>query len=263
MARRNNFSISAFFPCHNEEGNVERLTRQTIEVLDTISDDYEVIIVNDGSRDRTAEIANRLAAEIPKVRVIHHEVNRGYGGALQSGFRGATREWVFYTDGDGQFDIRELPDLLELTSTHDIVSCYRIDRQDSWIRKLNAWGWGKVVRLTLGLNLRDIDCAFKLYRREIFDRIEMRSNGALIDAEILCRAQRAGYSIVQRGVHHYPRVAGVQSGANLKVIARAFLDLFELRGEIRSTTLGCKAQPSASGRTHKIESPEHPMTIAR
>jgi glycosyltransferase involved in cell wall biosynthesis len=211
---------------------VERVTQQALDVLPTISDDYEVIIVNDGSKDRTREIADRLASENPRVRTVHHDVNRGYGGALQSGFRAATKEWVFYTDGDGQFNMEELPGLLDLIDQWDIISCYRMDRQDPWIRKLNAWAWTRLVRLVLGLKLKDIDCAFKLYKREIFDKIEMHSQGALIDSEILARAQRAGYSITQRGVHHYPRIAGQQTGANLKVILRAFRELITLRRRI-------------------------------
>ena len=227
-------NISVFFPCHNEEANVARVTGQALEVLEKISSDYEVIIVNDGSTDRTAEIADQLAHDHPHVRVVHHPVNRGYGGALQSGFRGATKEWVFYTDGDGQFDLKELPGLLELTEKYDIVTCYRINRQDSALRKLNGWAWGKLVGLLFNLKIRDIDCAFKLYRRNIFDKIEMNSEGALIDTEILARAQRAGFSMTQRGVRHYPRTAGQQSGANLKVILRAFKELFKLRKKIMS-----------------------------
>ncbi len=228
----NRVSISVFFPCHNEEANVERVTQQALAVLPAISDDYEVIIVNDGSQDRTREIADRLAGENPHIRAVHHEVNRGYGGALQSGFRAATKKLVFYTDGDGQFNMEELPPLLPLMEQWDIVSCYRLDRKDPWIRKLNAWAWTRLVNWMLGLKLRDVDCAFKLYKREIFDRIEMQSQGALIDAEILARAQRAGYTITQRGVHHYPRLAGRQSGASWKVILRAFRELFRLRSSI-------------------------------
>lgn len=221
-----------FFPCHNEQDNVERVVRRAQQVLTGLSVDYEIIIVNDGSRDRTGEIADSLAQNDGHIRVVHHPVNRGYGGALQSGFRAATKEWVFYSDGDGQFDLAELPRLLALSETYDIVSGYRLNRSEGWRRKLNAWGWGEVVRLMLGLKLRDIDCAFKLYRRSLFDHIEMRSMGALIDAEILTRAQRAGYTIGQCGVHHYPRRAGASTGANMKVILRAFKELFKLRRDI-------------------------------
>jgi len=234
MTKNKSFSISVFFPCHNEQDNVERVTRQALDVLKDISTDFEVIIVNDGSTDKTAAVADRLARENPDVKVIHHQVNRGYGAALQSGFHAAAKDWVFYTDGDGQFDIKELPPLLDLTDKYDIVTCYRINRQDPPLRKLNAWAWGKLVCFLFNLKIKDIDCAFKLYRREIFDKIEMHSRGALIDTEILARAQRAGYRLVQRGVHHYPRLAGRQSGANLRVILRAFKELFQLRKKILS-----------------------------
>jgi len=228
-------SLSVFFPCHNEQDNIERVVQQTLEVLPTISDDFEIIIVNDGSADRTAEIADRLADANPSIRVVHHPVNRGYGGALQSGFRTASKEWVFYTDGDGQFDIHELPGILKHIDYCDIVTCYRINRQDTPLRKFNGWAWSKLVNLLFHFKIKDVDCAFKLYRREIFDHIEMHSEGALIDAEILARSCRAGYRITQCGVHHYPRTAGEQSGANCKVVLRAFKELFKLRKQIKNT----------------------------
>lgn len=211
---------------------MEPLVRKTLATLKQVSDDFEVIIVNDGSADDTGEIADRLAAEIAEVRVVHHPVNLGYGGALQSGFRAATKELVFYTDGDAQFDIEEMPALLPLMEEYDIVSCYRLDRKDSMVRKLNAWCWTTLVCVLFGMKIKDIDCAFKLFKRKIFDEIEMHSTGALIDAEILARATRGGYRITQTGVHHYPRQAGEQSGASVRVILRAFKELFKLRKEI-------------------------------
>lgn len=226
--------ISVFFPCHNEQDNIAALVQKTLEVLPQISDDYEIIIVNDGSTDNTARVAETLASENAKIHVINHSVNQGYGGALQSGFRAATKEWVFYTDGDGQFDIAELTDLLELIDQADIITCYRIKRAESAIRKLNAWAWSRLVNRLFKLNIRDVDCAFKLYKREIFDKIEMHSTGALIDTEILARARNAGYTMIQKGVRHYPRQAGTQSGASLKVILRAFKELFKLRKQIQS-----------------------------
>lgn len=225
-------SLTIFFPCYNEEANVERVTRAAVAAGRLVTDDLEVIIVNDGSKDRTEEIADRLAAEIPGVRAVHNKPNRGYGGALQRGFREATREWIFYTDGDCQFDLNELPKLLPVLATHDMVSCYRINRQDPLQRKLNAFAWGTLVKTLLGFRVRDVDCAFKLYPKSFIDRIELKSTGALIDTEMLARATRLGYRIGQIGVHHYPRTAGEQTGANFKVILKAFKELFKLRKDI-------------------------------
>ncbi len=228
-------SLSVFFPCYNEVDNIERVARRAIAVLEDIGADYELVIVDDGSRDGTGQAADRIAAENESVKVIHHPTNLGYGAALQSGFRAATKKLVFYTDGDGQFDIKEMPALLPLMRKYDIVSCFRINRRDNIIRKINAWCWTRLVNLLFGMRIRDIDCAFKLYRREIFDDIEISSKGALIDTEILARAVRKGYRITQRGVHHYPRTAGEQTGANIKVILRAFRELFGLYKRIRKS----------------------------
>jgi len=227
-------SISVFFPCYNEQENIGRTVEKALEVLERLNADFEVIIVDDGSSDGTGQIADEIAGRDGRVKVVHHEGNLGYGAALQSGFKAATKEFVFYTDGDGQFDINEMPSLLALMERYDIVSCYRLNRRDSLIRKINGWCWTRLVCLTFGLKIRDIDCAFKLYKREIFDKIELLSTGALINAEILARAARKGYRITQKGVHHYPRTTGKQTGANLRVILRAFKELFKLQRRIRS-----------------------------
>ena len=227
-------SISVFFPCYNEQDNVERTVEQAIAFLKQLGADFEVIIVDDGSSDATGQIGDEISRRDNRVKVVHHPTNLGYGAALQSGFKAATKTFVFYTDGDGQFDIGELPPLLPLMSRFDIVSCYRLNRQDNLIRKLNGWAWTKLVCFLFNMKIRDIDCAYKLYKREIFDNIRMSSSGALIDTEILARAVRKGYSITQKGVHHYPRTAGAQTGANLKVILRAFKELFKLRRQILS-----------------------------
>jgi glycosyltransferase involved in cell wall biosynthesis len=227
-------SISVFFPCYNEQDNVARTVENALAVLRKLNADFEIIIVDDGSFDETARIADRLAARHGAVKVVHHPTNLGYGAALQSGFKAATKQLIFYTDGDGQFDIAEMPPLLPLIDRYDIVSCYRLNRRDSIIRKINAWCWTKLVCLLFGLKIRDIDCAFKLYKSEIFKDMKLQSAGALIDAEILARAARKGYTITQKPVHHYPRTAGKQTGANLRVILRAFKELFRLYGRIRT-----------------------------
>jgi glycosyltransferase involved in cell wall biosynthesis len=227
-------SISVFFPCYNEQDNVKRTVEQALAVLKQLHADYEVIIVDDGSSDATGRIADEIFRRDSRVKVVHHPRNLGYGAALQSGFKAATKKFVFYTDGDGQFDMNEMPPLLPLIEQFDIVSCYRLNRQDNLVRKFNGWAWTKLVCFLFNMRVRDIDCAFKLYKREIFDNIKMSSSGALIDTEILARAVRKGYSITQKGVHHYPRIAGAQTGANLKVILRAFKELFKLRSRILS-----------------------------
>jgi glycosyltransferase involved in cell wall biosynthesis len=247
-------SISVFFPCYNEEENVGRVVGRAKEVLEAMGAEYEIIIVDDGSKDRTGEIADELAKEDSRIKVVHHKPNRGYGGALQSGFRTATKELVFFTDGDGQFDIGEIKGLLgilepqrfsatedtehtekkyDMGKKYDIVCGYRLKRQDPFMRKLNGWLWTRLVNLLFGMRIRDIDCGFKLFRREVVADMPMSSAGALISAEILARATRKGCKIAQVGVHHYPRTAGKQTGAKLRVILRAFKELFKLYNRIR------------------------------
>ncbi|MHC4295567.1 MAG: glycosyltransferase family 2 protein [Planctomycetota bacterium] len=225
-------SLSVFFPCYNEAGNIERVVGRAVEVLDQFIREWEIIIVDDGSADETPQIADRLAETDERIRAVHHEVNSGYGMALRSGFAAATKEYVFYTDGDGQFDMDDLPKLLERIDHADIINGYRQRREDSLIRRTNAACWGWLVKRVLGFRCRDVDSAFKLYRREIFDRIELKSTGALIDAEVLARATHLGYTIDNVPVRHLPRQAGTQTGAKLSVIFRAFKELLRLRREI-------------------------------
>lgn len=227
-------SLSVFFPCYNEQDNIEKTVKAALDCLTPLSIDYEIIIVDDGSKDKTGEIADSLAAENTRIKVIHHWPNKGYGAALQSGFKASTKEYVFYTDGDGQFDIKELPPMFKYMADYDIVTGFRIKRQDNLIRKINAFCWTTMVNLLFAMNIKDVDCAFKLYKRKIFDNIKMESSGALINTEIFARAKNKGYRIFQIGVHHYPRAAGVQTGAKLKVILRAFKELFILYKKIKS-----------------------------
>ncbi|GBD25077.1 Poly-beta-1,6-N-acetyl-D-glucosamine synthase [bacterium HR30] len=228
--------LSVVLPAFNEEANIERVTRQVISYLDTTGLDYEVIVVNDGSRDRTGEIIDFLAREFPRVRALHHPQNRGYGAALRTGFDAAEKQFVFYMDGDGQFDIRELELLLPLaTDENHIVTGFRIKRNDPFIRRLNArlfGGW--LVRILLNVRVRDLNCAFKLIPKKVLDNVTLESTGALINAELYGRAVRKGFGIKEVGVHHYPRTAGTQTGAHPRVILRAFYDLFRLRQKIVS-----------------------------
>jgi glycosyltransferase involved in cell wall biosynthesis len=225
--------LSIFFPSYNEEANVERVVREALRVAPKTAKDYEIVVVDDGSKDRTSEIVRSLARENSKVRLVRHETNKGYGEALKSGFRAAKMPWVFYTDGDGQFDLNELPELAARTSDTDIVSGYRAHRADPWHRKLNAAIFALALRVFMGLRVRDVDCAFKLYRRELFDRIQLNTSGALIDAEVLTKAIRAGYRVASMPVSHKPRIAGSQTGAKCHVIFRAMKEFCQLWWDLR------------------------------
>ena len=228
-------SLSAFFPAYNEEGNVEHMVRSLIAVLAQVTENYEIIIVNDGSKDGTGEIADRLSKADPKVRVVHHENNLGYGAAIRTGIKACGKEYLFFTDGDGQFDVSQLVRLIPLLSSYDGVIGFRTNRQDDWGRKLNAWAWGRLVRLMFGLKVKDINCAFKLFRRKVFDQIQLESSGAMISTEMLVRIKEKGFKLQEIGVLHSPRLAGKQTGANLRVILRAFRELYRFYKKFRET----------------------------
>ena len=224
-------SISVFFPFHNEQENVRRVYESASTVLKKIGADYEIILVDDGSKDETSKIADTIAADDSRVKVVHHATKSGYGAALKSGFRKASKELVFYTDGDGQFDLNELPPLLPLMKRYDIVSCFRINRQENLRRRLNAWLWTWLICSLFDLKITDMNCAFKLYKRKIFDVIKMESTGTILNSEILARAKRRGFTMTQVGVHHYPRAAG-KAGPKTKVIFKAFWELRKLYPQI-------------------------------
>jgi glycosyltransferase involved in cell wall biosynthesis len=228
-------SLSIFFPCYNEEGNVERVTRAVLAAAGQFADRFEIIIVDDGSKDRTGEIADRLAAESSQVRALHNRPNLGYGGAVHRGLQEARMEWIFFTDGDGQFDITELHKLIALLDRCDVAVGFRMKRADSFLRRVNAFCWGVLVRALFGIKVRDIDCAFKLLPRSFIESSTLESRGALISTELLAKAQYHGLRIAEVGVGHYPRQAGTQTGANPFVILRAFYELFKLWRRIRST----------------------------
>ena len=226
-------SLSAFFPAYNEEANVEGLVQNFKAILPRVAEDYEIIIVNDGSKDRTREIADRLATDDPKVRAVHHEKNQGYGAAVRSGIKACRKEYVFFTDGDGQFDVSQLSNLIPLLPGYEGVIGFRLNRQDPWTRKLNAWAWNRLVRLLLGLKVKDIDCAFKLFHRKVFEGMELESSGAMISTEMLVKIKDKGFKLREAGVLHSPRLAGKQTGAKLKVILRAFRELFRFYKEFK------------------------------
>ena len=225
--------ISVVLPAYNEEANIERVVREVNDWLERSGLDAEIIAVNDGSRDRTGEILARLKTEVPRLMPETHPVNKGYGAALRTGFDAARKKYVFYMDGDGQFHIDDLDKLLPLASEDCIVTGYRIERRDPFVRRMNAklfGGW--LVRILLNVRVRDLNCAFKLIPKKVLNAITLESTGALINAELYGRSIRKGFGIREVGVHHYPREAGVQTGAHLGVIVGAFYDLFRLRQKI-------------------------------
>jgi glycosyltransferase involved in cell wall biosynthesis len=231
-------AVSLFFPMFNEEGNIGQVVRSALDALDALaraSVDGEVIVVNDGSRDDTGAIADRLAAADRRVRVVHHPQNRGYGAALRSGFEAARHPLVVLADGDNQFDLGELPILLGAIDGFDVVSGYRITRRDPAIRRLNAFMYNRLARVLFDIPVRDVNCGFKLYRRSLLDRLlpQLQSTGALINVEMLARARKLGARVAEVGVHHYPRKTGSPTGGNPAVIVRAFRELFAMARELR------------------------------
>jgi glycosyltransferase involved in cell wall biosynthesis len=224
-------SLSIVLPAYNEEANVAAAVKEVAAVAQTLGLDYEIILVNDGSRDRTGEIARvELAPQIPHFKLVEHFPNRGYGGALKAGFAAASKELIAFTPSDNQFDFREIRALLnKLTPGIALVSGRRVNRQDNALRKLNGLGWNLVVTLLFGRLIHDIDCGFKVFRRDLLNHIHVESNGAMIDTEMLAEAKARGYKLAEVPVTHRPRTAGHPTGANLKVIARAFRDLFRFR----------------------------------
>lgn len=227
-------SISIVFPAYNEEDNITFAVQQAKKVVSRVTRTWEIIVVNDGSRDKTGEIIDKMSHRDNRIRPIHHPTNSGYGAALKSGITSARHGLIFFCDSDLQFDLQELPTFIRLIEDCDLVIGYRARRQDPFHRKLNAWGWNVLIRLYLGLKVRDIDCAFKLFRREVFDTIKIDAIGAMVNTDILVQAQRYGFSIKEMPVTHYPRRNGKQTGANVRVILKAFRELFRLHTKLNS-----------------------------
>ena len=220
------FSLSVILPAHNEEEVIATTVHDVIDALSKWMLNYDVIVVDDGSQDHTGAILDTIAIAHPCLKVIHHPVNRGYGAALVSGFEAVTKDLVFFMDSDGQFDIHDLERFFPLIEEYDAVLGYRVDRQDTWVRKVNAWGWKILVGMVFGIYVRDVDCAFKLYPASFFHDHKLETRGAMINTEILYKFTRAGYTYTQVGVRHLPRLGGRATGAKLSVILRAFRELF-------------------------------------
>ncbi len=230
------YSISACFPAFNEADNLESLVAATDQVLRTLTENYELIIVDDGSTDRTQEVVKCLSARYPQLKVIHHSQNRGYGAALVTGFKNSQKDLIFFSDADNQFDLHDLPKLLAQIDDADLVTGYRGKREDPSHRRLNALLWNMLIRCLLKVKVSDLNCAFKLFRRSILEKIgldQLTSTGAMINAEILAKLGKVNARIREVEVQHYPRRYGRQTGAAPEVILRAFKELFQLYSRLR------------------------------
>jgi glycosyltransferase involved in cell wall biosynthesis len=212
-------------PSYNEEANIERAIDQTRAVAERVCSQWEILVVDDGSKDRTAEIVRGASAIDPSIKLVSHSCNRGYGEALRSGFAAAQFDFVFFTDADNQFDMNDFELLVAWADRADVVAGYRKVRRDTFMRQVNAWGWNRLVRMLFYVPVRDIDCAFKLIRREALEQIDIESRGAMINTEIMVKLARNGCLIIEVGVNHFPRTAGAPQGAKLRVIARALREV--------------------------------------
>jgi glycosyltransferase involved in cell wall biosynthesis len=221
--------ISVFFPAFNDEDSIARLVSEALAVLPQFTDDYEVIVVNDGSSDGTAAVLDDLASRTPRLRVIHHPRNRGYGGALRSGFENAAKDLVFYTDGDGQYDVREMASLIPLmTEDVDVVNGYKIKRSDSRRRIVLGAIYKFLARQMFGLPIRDVDCDFRLMRREAIQSVKLTSTSGVVCTEMVYKLKTAGYRFSETPVHHYPRLHGQSQFFTLRRVARTGFDFFKL-----------------------------------
>ncbi|HEY0757268.1 MAG TPA: glycosyltransferase family 39 protein, partial [Ktedonobacteraceae bacterium] len=220
------YSLSLVLPAYNEEQIIAATVEQAVHILAERVSDFEIVVVNDGSADRTGPILAELSTRHRCVRVVTHQQNQGYGATLADGFAAATKALTCFMDADGQFDIHDLDRLLPFIQEYSAVIGYRIQRQDTWVRKLNAWGWKLVVYLALGVRVRDIDCAFKILRTTFLHEHPLETRGAMINAELLYKLKNASCTIREVGVRHLPRRSGRATGANLRVIGRAFRELF-------------------------------------
>ena len=227
-------SLSLVLPAHNEEENIGIVIDRAFEILPGFADDFEIIVVNDGSRDRTAAIIDELGRNHPEVRPHHHAVNRGYGGALTTGFKASTGDYVMFMDADRQFDIVDLGLLRPFIGKFDIVAGFRKERNDPFVRRMNAEIFNLAVRALFGVHLHDIDCAFKVFRGDQIRAIELTESGALINTEMQAKLRRQKASIQQVAVNHYPRVAGTATGGNLRVVFRAMKGTMLLWKRMRS-----------------------------
>lgn len=221
--------LTIFFPAYNDSGTIASLVIAAHRAAQQLTSDFEILVINDGSADNTADITDELMGAYPEVRAIHHAVNRGYGGALRSGFAAASKELVFYTDGDGQYDPTELAALWpSMTTGVDLVNGYKISRSDPWHRIIIGRVYHHTVKLLFGLKVRDVDCDFRLMRRSIFERVHLQHNSGVICLEMMKKVHDAGFNIAEVPVHHYHRAFGRSQFFNFPRLARTLVDVAKL-----------------------------------
>jgi glycosyltransferase involved in cell wall biosynthesis len=226
--------LSVFFPAYNEEENIENTVLKAVAECQKVADRYEIIIVNDGSKDKTGEIATRLSTDNPNIKVITHSPNRGYGGALKSGMYASQYKYIAFNDSDGQFDFSQIERFIPFIPEYSLVIGYRTKRIEGLRRLANAKAWSFLINILFRLHVRDIDCAFKVFDKKILETIQpLQSEGALISTEFLVKAKRARFKIKEVAVDHLPRKGGTPTGANLKVIIKAFYELLMLWRKIK------------------------------
>lgn len=223
--------LSVFYPCYNEEKNIQQTVDKTIPILQQIASKWEIILINDGSKDNTGKVLDQIQKKYPKqIKIITHNPNRGYGAALKSGFYNAQYQWIAFTDSDGQFDFSEITKFVDKQNQTqaDLVIGYYLSRQVSKSTIITSKIWELIVWILFGLKVTDIDCAFKLINKKVINTIPKleAERGAFISSELLIKAKKAGFKIAELGVHHYPRVEGKATGRNIKVILKSFSDLF-------------------------------------
>jgi glycosyltransferase involved in cell wall biosynthesis len=226
--KKENKSLSIVFPAYNEEKNIEETLSDAYKFADKHFKDFEIIVVNDGSKDKTAEKVENISKKHKKVKLLNNSKNLGYGATVWKGLKAAKKELIFFSDADRQFNLKEIANIIEHVGEYDVVIGYRRKRQDSFLRKLNAWGWKLLIRLVLNLKIRDIDCAFKLFRNQVVQEIKVESTGATFSAELIYNIKKSGFKIKEIGVSHFPRVAGSPTGAKFSVIKKAFVELWSL-----------------------------------
>ena len=225
----NSISLTAFFPAYNDQHTIEGIVRLVASEMKKVTDDYEVLVVNDGSQDGTAAILDRLASELPFLRVIHHESNQGYGAALITGFYNARKDLIFYTDGDGQYDVREIHNLLkELGPNIQLVNGYKVKRADAWYRVWIGEVYRRAMRGLFQLSIRDVDCDFRLFRRAIFNEIVLESKSGVICVEMAKKFERAGFRMAEVPVSHYPRMHGSSEFFRVRHLAHTLRGLMKI-----------------------------------